>query len=400
MPIIKNEKKEFFPMLEEYLLKSARPVTYYNVEDIAYLPECYKYNMRGSGFIVEYGNEKLFLTARHNLSNESTHVAYEEFNNKVESMFLIKNIGKLSDLKNDNERLHFRTILTSPVKIETKNLTKESQDIVIGVIDYKSDEVNNYIKLDPLLSQNNNDLTLEINDLLYVVGFPQETNYLTYNEEENTSSITLNRLHLIGYCSRMIDISEFEMIVTNNPSPKINLNGISGAPVFKYNKKNDKYSLAGMVISANSKEGTLIRFLSVFHLATHLMLTDIRFPLSSTEIPELKQISDNLTKELVNKMGEENVKSENGYITVTVDNGKYYSFHHSNMNSFFIIHLLESTGLLSQKNIYIIQNIFSKMESWETLYQFLIKEKEQSRFTENYIKKWMLIYMKLITIVI
>lgn len=369
------------------MLNSVRPVTYYNVEDIPYFLECYKYSMRGSGFIIEYGNEKLFLTARHNLSNESTHVAYQEFNNKVESMFLIKNIGKSTDLKNDNERLHFRTILTSPIKIETNNVTKESQDIIIGIIDYPSENISNYIKLNSLLCANYNDLTLEINDLLYVVGFPQETNYLTYNEEDNTSSMTLNRLHLIGYCSRMIDIAEFEMIITNNPAPKINLNGISGAPVFKYNEKNNKYSLAGMVISANSKEGTLIRFLSVFHLAKHLMITDLRFPLSSTEIPELKQISDNLTKELVNKMGEENIKSENGYITITVDNGERYSFHHSNMKSFFIIHLLESTRLLSQKNIYIMQNIFSKMESWETLYQFLIKEKKQSRFTENYIKR-------------
>ena len=87
--ILLNESIEenHIPKLDTYLLESVRPATYYG-NKMEHVNDCYRYFIHGSGFIINFFDTSLFLTARHNIHKDSMHENYAEFENKARNVLI------------------------------------------------------------------------------------------------------------------------------------------------------------------------------------------------------------------------------------------------------------------------------------------------------------------------
>ncbi|MGA9047172.1 hypothetical protein [Sulfuricurvum sp.] len=212
-------------------------------------------------------------------------------------------------------------------------------------------------------------------DLLYVVGFPSAMNYLEYNEENNSANMYLKRCHLIGHCSKNINAVQAEMTIDINTCNNVNLNGISGAPVFKYEEESSCYKLAGMVISADSIGGTKIRFLTTNYLSIHLIMTDMRFPFSYTD-NFLPKMQEKHIEEISEIFGKDKVVLSNGIVNISYSNDDIINFNANHDLCFYVLYLLGDTELCSSKNMYFMQNIFSRTIDWMELYKGLLAKRD------------------------
>ncbi|MGA9047173.1 MAG: hypothetical protein WB308_11005 [Sulfuricurvum sp.] len=137
-----------FPVLDPKLLESIRPVTYFS-DDIEGMLGCYRYSMLGSGFIINYADTLLFMTARHVLGRNSMHKDYDIFIRKQENMFLIREIGKGLDLKDADARIHLKAVYTPPINLDFDRddsfglLSMEANDVTVAVLDdnYKKEHI-------------------------------------------------------------------------------------------------------------------------------------------------------------------------------------------------------------------------------------------------------------------
>lgn len=369
-----------FPALDVKLLESIRPVTYFS-DEIEGMLDCYRYSMLGSGFIINYADTLLFLTARHVLGRKSMHHDYDVFIRKQENMFLISEIGKGFDLKDADARIHLKAVYTPPINLDFDRddpfglFSMEANDVTVAVLD--ENYQNEHIKWNLMMgSLQKSDIAYAVEgDLLYVVGFPSEMNYLEYNEENNSANMYLKRCHLIGHCSKNINAVQAEMLIDINTCNNVNLNGISGAPVFKYEEESNCYKLAGMVISADSIGGSKIRFLTTNYLSIHLMMTDMRFPFSNTDnfLPEVQK---NRIRDITKIFGEDKVDLIDGIVKISYSENDIITFNANHDLCFYVLYLLGDTELCNSKNMYFMQNIFSRTNDWMELYKELLDKRD------------------------
>lgn len=369
-----------FPALDTKLLESIRPVTYLS-DEIEGMLDCYRYSMLGSGFIINYADTLLFLTARHVLGRNSMHNDYDIFIRKQENMFLIREIGKAFDLKDIDARIHLKAVYTPPLNLDFDRddafglFSMEANDVTVAVLD--ENYQNEHIKWNLMMgTKQESDIGYAVEgDLLYVVGFPSEMNYLEYNEENNSANMYLQRCHLIGHCSKNINAVQAEMTIDINTCKNVNLNGISGAPVFKYEEESKSYKLAGMVISADSIGGSKIRFLTTNYLSIHLMMTDMRFPFAYTDI-FLPEMQEKHIEEITKIFGKDKIKLSDGIVNISYSENDIISFNANHDLCFYVLYLLGDTELCSSKNMYFMQNIFSRTNDWMELYKRLSAKRD------------------------
>jgi len=137
---------------------------------------------------------------------------------------------------------------------------------------------------------------LSSGDTLVSIGFPKKFNHIIPNEEQQNSSMQIERCVLFGKCIGT-DAVEGVMRIDFSCKNLKNIDGMSGSPVFKLDDKK-KLKFVGMVISADTKSGKCLRFLNVNWLNIYLMQTDLAFPYSSQGLETLEQIANNYLKDL------------------------------------------------------------------------------------------------------
>lgn len=378
------------------IVDSCRPVTIIN--HAYYLEDCDRYSIGGSGFIIKYVDDYLFLTARHVLYGKyDTHSFYED-RNQFEH-FVIRNLREMKDLGNNEERIEVISTYVPPVNLELSNtlendksvftqslFSMEAQDIAICVLgaSYDGDAIEwNH---QPGVLKDKDDLgRLSIQDELIVVGYPKKLNRVTPNEKENNSNMEIDSCHIKGYCSEILEGHvEAIMTVTNHCNGMIYLDGISGSPVFNISQQTGEYKFVGMVLQADTTRGKVIRFIMVNHLSIHLMMTDIKFPFSMLKNKNFQEMTQKKVDSLIGTLGAENVKIEGDILEVTTYANDKFTFNRVHEIYYTIIYLLHGTSLFSSKNIYLLGNVYSRIKKWEEFHEMLINEK--NKLTQEHIE--------------
>lgn len=363
------------------ILDALRPVVFYNHSE--HIADYLRYSISGSGFIIKHGNTYLFLTARHVVCyKDSTHKTYES---GIDIDIIIPStISGYNDLKDESSRMPIEMIYRVPINHEFQDTFKEERNPVteaffskeakdITIMTLAENFSGNYINWQPKMGLiDNKDLgELREGDNLVVIGFLKKNNFVTPNIIENTSSMTIYKCFIYGKCSKLIDGSvEAIMETTYNCQGLKNLDGISGSAIFKI-ENNFTLKFVGMVIQGDTKNGKIIRFLTVNWITIYLMQTDIAFPFTRLDNDALDIVSKNYISALKKTIGDENVNTKDDTVIVSIDETDSYSFKKNHHIYYMVITLLYSTDAYNSKYVYILTNIINYTEDWQKTYGIL-----------------------------
>jgi len=373
---------------EQRLFESIRPVVYYNHNE--YMEDCLRYSLDGSGFIIKHGKSYLFLTARHVLHGKSSIHKTLEYSDDID-VIIPKYLFGAFDLKDETSRLNLNYIYSMPINHELSNsfekkdvdnaefnnmfFSKESRDI--SIITLNENYLENSIQWQHHAGgADSKDLgCLSSNDTLVSIGFPKKFNGINPNEEQQNSSMKIERCVLFGRCIKMDGVEGVMKIDFSCKNLK-NIDGMSGSPVFKLNDEK-KLKFVGMVISADTKNGKCLRFLNVNWINIYLMQTDLAFPYSSEGIEAFEQLANNYIQNLKILVGSENVVRKNDNIILSLPNGEFYSFHKTHSIYYMVITLLFNTDAYKSEYIYKLTNILNFTNKWEEGYAILKQNKNK-----------------------
>jgi hypothetical protein len=367
------------------ILDALRPVVFYNHNE--YIPDSQRYSISGSGFTIKHGDTYLFLTARHVVCyKDSIHYTYES---DIDVDIIIPTrIDGYYDLKHDNSRMPIDMIYRVPINHEFQDTFKEEKNPItdaffskeakdITIMKLSNSFNGNYIDWQKSLGlTDTKDLgELQEGDNLVAIGFPKEYNFVTPNERDNTSSMTIYKCFIYGRCLKIIE-GRVEAVMQSDYNCKAleNLDGMSGSAVFKIE---DGFTLkfVGMVIQGDTKNGKTLRFLTVNWITIYLMKTDIAFPFTMLENEALDTVSQNYITELEKTIGDKNVNVKDQTVIITINQTDSYSFQKHHHIYYMVISLLYGTDAYSSKYIYILANIINYTEDWQKTYTALKSNK-------------------------
>ena len=380
--------KKLLSTNELIIFESVRPVVYYNHNE--YMEDCFRYSLDGSGFIIKHANAYLFLTARHVLHGKSSIHKTLEFSHDIDIIIPRYLFGNF-DLKDETSRLNLNYVYSMPIPHELCNsfekndeansefnnmfFSKESRDI--SIITLNEDFLKNSIQWQHQAGSSDlKDLGyLSSGDTLVSIGFPKKFNHIIPNEEQQNSSMQIERCVLFGKCIGT-DAVEGVMRIDFSCKNLKNIDGMSGSPVFKLDDEK-KLKFVGMVISADTKSGKCLRFLNVNWLNIYLMQTDLAFPYSSQGLETLEQIANNYLKDLEHLVGEDNVLRKDDNVILTLPSGEFYSFHKTHSIYYMVVKLLFNTNAYKSEYIYKLTNILNFTNKLEDGYAILKQNKNK-----------------------
>ena len=215
-----EERLKHIKLIQTHSIKnkidsSIRPMTFYDYESGYYW-------FQGTGFFIQYGNDLIFLSARHNFIKKDL---YEDGNfinlqKNIENFFIIKNLH-FCDLKNPDEiikseisNIFIHSVLPKDTEeLASSGLSDEDlNDIVLVSFTKKFSEyflnINNFIRLDysvDMTTEQDDAQSPEIGDIVFVSGFcvGDDKNYINYIEIDDDgmckkSEMSLNRNYILG----------------------------------------------------------------------------------------------------------------------------------------------------------------------------------------------------------
>lgn len=295
-----DEIFKYIKLIQEHPIKdkidnSIRPMTFNDIENGYYW-------LQGTGFFLQYGEDLIFLSARHNFIKKDLYSGDSDFINlqkNIENFFIIKNLH-FCDLKNHSERIQSEIdniFIHSILPKDTEELAilglsdEDLNDIAVVTFTKKDSEnilnKSNFIKIDYTpsirINQTDDSQSPEIDDTVFVSGycFGDEKNYINCTEIDSDgmckkSEMSLNKNYVIGKIIEKND-SVFENVRYINKVEVIEnfglktLNGFSGSPVFIIKNKEIKFT--GMIIRGSKK---YFYFINVDFIKTYLMMNDIQ----------------------------------------------------------------------------------------------------------------------------
>lgn len=273
---------------------SIRPMTFSDI-DSGY------YWFQGTGFFIQYGNDLIFLSARHNFIKKDLYAKDGDFINlqkNIENFFIIKNLH-FCDLKNHDERIQSEInniFIHSVLPKDTEELAfvglsdEDLNDITVVSFTKKFSEyflkINNFISLDYSVAirsdQEDDAQSPEIDDIVFVSGFciGDDKNYINCIEIDDDgkckkSEMSLNRNYILGKVITKDDtafqgVRYIDKVEVIEKFGLKTLNGFSGSPVFLI--KNNDIKFTGMIIRGGEK---YFYFINVDFIRTYLMMNDI-----------------------------------------------------------------------------------------------------------------------------
>ena len=373
------------------------------------------YWLQGTGFSLQYGDDLLFLTARHNFIKKDLYQdednSFTALKENLNNFFIIKH-NHFCDLKDTREVIQeeidntFIHSILPKDSAELSNIGLPDEDLNdLAVVTFSKNfakeflKDNNFIKLNyntPRISTIDDTEFANIDDIVFVTGHCLSTNSGNFvnpifNDDGKVikSEMSLKRNYIFGKVinTNHSDTNFFTKVeVIANIDNLETLNGFSGSPVFII--KDKKIKLTGMIIRGGEK---YFYFISISFIRTYLMMNDIEIMQIGNMTDYKKQFSE--IKVLLQTYNIDILEhnSEQKKIEFEVDDKPYVISYKYTCHIFALKILLKNIQLFSDVNLHLLSDIcfhIHDSDKYEKINGFFDKNILTTKLIEQVSKKY------------